>query len=72
MAARLLNPILQRGRFSVLVQTLHRKNYALDRGTSLTIPNWSGLSTNTGNGALELLLDPTATGPQRFYRLRQW
>ena len=70
--ARLLSPVCQGGRFSALVQSLNRTHYALDGRNSLTATDWSALSTNAGNGALELLLDPSATGPQHFYRLRQW
>jgi hypothetical protein len=69
---RLLSPAWQTGRFSVLLQTLHRKYYALEYKDSASATNWSPLSTNLGNGALRLLSDPAAAVPQRFYRLRQW
>ncbi len=69
---QLLDPVKQAGTFSVLAQTLSRKNYALDYKDSLTETNWSAVSTNAGNGALRLLSDPAAAPAQRFYRLRQW
>jgi hypothetical protein len=69
---RLLSPAWQSGRFSLLAQTLNRKSYALECKTSTLAANWSALSTNTGNGALEQLSDPAATASQRFYRMRQW
>jgi hypothetical protein len=69
---RLLSPTWQTGRFSVLLQTLHRKHYALECQNSASATNWSPLPTNLGNGALRLLSDPAATAAQRFYRLRQW
>jgi hypothetical protein len=69
---RLLNPIRAPGTFGVVIQTLNRKHYALDFKNSLTTTNWTPLFTNTGNGALELLTDRTATVSQRFYRMRQW
>jgi hypothetical protein len=56
----------------MLAQTLNRMNYALEFNNSVATTNWSALSTNAGNGALEVLTDPTALGQQRFYRLRQW
>jgi hypothetical protein len=70
--SQLLSPAWQGSRFSVLAQTLNRKNYALEFNNSAGSTNWSALSTNTGNGALEQLSDPAATVPQRFYRMRQW
>jgi hypothetical protein len=69
---QLLSPARQGSRFSVLVQTLNRKNYALEFNPSIAATNWSALSTNTGHGALQLLTDPAATASQRYYRMRQW
>ena len=69
---RLLNPVWKGHRFSAVAQTLSLKNYALEFKNSLTAANWTAVSTNAGNGALMLLTDPSATGPQRFYRMRQW
>ena len=68
----LLNPLRTPQTFSVLIQTLYRKHYALDFKNSLTVADWNSVSTNAGNGALELLTDRAATTTQRFYRLRQW
>ena len=39
---------------------------------SLTDTNWIALPAVGGNGALQILSDPDASVPQRFYRLRQW
>ncbi len=69
---RLLSPVRQGNSFSALVQTLNRKNYALEFKGSLTDTSWTAFSTNAGNGALELLRDPAASMRQRFYRTRQW
>ena len=69
---RLISAFWQEGRFGALVQTLNRHGYALEYKASLTTTNWTPLSTNSGNGTLELLRDPNATGSQGFYRLRQW
>ena len=70
--SRLLNPARKANQFSAEVQTLNGRKYALDFKNSLTVTNWTGASTNAGTGALRMLTDPTATGAQRFYRLRQW
>ncbi len=69
---RLLNPAWEGQQFSVLVQTLSGRNYALEFKDSLAATNWTGVCTNAGNGALRALTDSTATGARRFYRLRQW
>jgi hypothetical protein len=68
----LLNPVRTPRTFSFLMQTLHRKHYALDFKNSLSATSWSPISTNAGNGGLELLTDHAATADQRFYRVRQW
>jgi hypothetical protein len=69
---RLLSPSLKNGRFSALLQTLNRRHYALEYAVSLTANQWTGITTNAGSGGLEILADPAATAPQRFYRMRQW
>ncbi len=69
---QLLSPVRQGGRFSVLVQTLDRQNYALEFNNTIATTDWSAVATNAGNGALLQLSDPAATGAQRFYRMRQW
>ena len=69
---RLLNPARRGSQFSALVQTLHRKHYALEFVDSVVETNWAGICTNAGNGALQIVTDPGATASQRFYRLRQW
>jgi hypothetical protein len=56
----------------MLIQTLSPKHYALEFKDSLATTNWTAVSTNAGNGGLRTLTDPTATGAQRFYRVRQW
>jgi hypothetical protein len=68
---RLLHPNLQGNRFSVLLQTLNRQSYVLERKESLADTNWTAIGTNAGNGSLKLLSDPAATAPSVFYRTRQ-
>ena len=67
-----MRPARKGGCFSALAQTLNRKSYVLDYRDSLAATNWTALTTNTGNGALRLLVDPTATAPERFYRMQHW
>ncbi len=55
---QLLNAAWQSNRFSAQVQTLSPKNYALEYKDSMSATNWTGLSTNAGNGALKVLTDP--------------
>ena len=66
---QLLSPALQGAGFSVLVQTLNRKNYALEFKSPITTTNWSAITTNTGNGSLRQLTDPAAPPSLRFYRV---
>jgi len=69
---RLLNPSKNGNRFSALVQTVNGREYALEFMDSLAATSWTGVCTNTGDGMLQELADPNATGAQRFYRVRVW
>jgi hypothetical protein len=69
---QMLQPARKGSQFSVLLQTLNRKSYALERKDSLAETNWTVVCTNSGNGVLRMLADPSALAPQRFYRTRQW
>jgi alpha-tubulin suppressor-like RCC1 family protein len=68
---RLYSPMRKGGEFSALLRTRHGKNYALEFRNTFTT-NWNSLPAVTGNGALRLLMDPSASTPRRFYRVRQW
>lgn len=68
---QMLNPTRKGSQFSVLLQTLCRSSYVLERKDSLAETNWSAVCTNSGNGALRVLADPSAVAPQRFYRTLQ-
>jgi alpha-tubulin suppressor-like RCC1 family protein len=69
---RLMAPAKKGSQFSATVQTLAPRSYALEYKDSLVATNWTNVCTTPGNGALRILTDPTATGTQRFYRMRQW
>jgi hypothetical protein len=71
-APTLLHPTRVRPRFNVLVQTYAGRHYAFETKTNLTQPAWSALQTNYGNGVMQFFIDPAATGPRRYYRVRQW
>jgi hypothetical protein len=71
-APRLSWPLHTGSQFSVLVQTFPGRNYTLESKDSLTAGTWSSVATVLGNGNLQFLRDPAASGPQRYYRVRQW
>jgi hypothetical protein len=71
-APLLLNPTRVRPRFSLLLQTYAGQHYAFEAKTNLTQPTWTALRTNYGDGVMQFLVDPAATGPRRYYRVRQW
>jgi alpha-tubulin suppressor-like RCC1 family protein len=56
----------------VRVQTLARKNYALEFKDTLSFSSWTAIATNRGNGALLQFTDPASSPTGRFYRIRQW
>ena len=69
---QILRAFLKGSRFSVVVQTSAGKNYALEYKTSLGASAWVTAGSLRGTGGLQLLVDPQAIGPQRFYRVRQF
>jgi hypothetical protein len=68
---RLLRPVRSATRFSALVQTFWGKQYTLEFSPVLPAPFWTPASTNRGNGALQIMTDESANGPQRYYRIHQ-
>ncbi|HWW02233.1 MAG TPA: hypothetical protein VNZ64_21205 [Candidatus Acidoferrum sp.] len=69
---QLLAPRRQGSQFNVWVQTFYGKSYALEYNTSPSAAGWTTLAVVRGNGARQFLVDPSATSPQRFYRVRQF
>jgi hypothetical protein len=57
--------------FSVLVQALAGKYYSLEYKNVINVPGWTSLPEIRGSGAPRFLLDLSATGPRRFYRVKQ-
>jgi hypothetical protein len=68
----LSGPHYSGGQFTVLVQTVNGRNYALEYKNNLTGGSWISLPSIRGNGSLMPLTDPDATVGQRFYRVRQF
>jgi sugar lactone lactonase YvrE len=68
----LLTPVADGGTFSALAQTLCRAEYALEFKTSLVDAAWTPVTTNRGNGAVGVLVDPAPASPPRYYRMRVW
>jgi alpha-tubulin suppressor-like RCC1 family protein len=58
--------------FSVTLQSQSGRVYALEFKDSLTDNSWTALPLVAGNGRLLELSDSSATGAQRFYRVRRW
>lgn len=70
--ALLANPTWDSNGFRVFVPTQSGRVYRLEYKNSLTDSEWIGLSLVVGNGGIRILSDPTASGTQRFYQVRQW
>jgi hypothetical protein len=69
---QILHMALKGTQFSVLLQTFVGRTYALEYKNSLDASTWQVAGLARGNGALQSLVDSNATGPQRFYRVRQY
>jgi hypothetical protein len=68
----LVSPSWNAGVFSVSVPTQSGRVYRLEYKSSLADANWIALPLVAGNGGARQLTDSTATGAQRFYRVRRW
>lgn len=66
----LVAPVWQGNQFSVSVATVSGAAYYLERKASLGDANWIAVSNLPGNGLVQVLTDPLATGEQGFYRVR--
>ena len=61
---------LSAGVFRVALATVNGENYFLEFKSSLTEGIWTELQTVAGDGTLRTMVDPSATGPRGFYRVR--
>ncbi len=65
----MFNPMRANNRFSVSVQTVACRTYALEYKTSLAHSAWTALPAISGNGTVQTLVDSAASNSQRFYRV---
>jgi len=65
-------PVKSAGSFQVSLRTRSGRVYSLEHTPSLSNSNWTPLPLVPGNGGLQVLVDPTATSAQRYYRVTQW
>jgi hypothetical protein len=65
-------PARSGNQFSLVVQTVPGKHYSLEYKNSLSSATWTDLPSIYGLGTLQFLVDPTASGPQKVYRVRQF
>jgi len=72
LKAPLTNPLLRDAIFSVSLPTQSGRVYALEFNGALDDSSWTTLPLVAGNGGLLTFTDSSATGGQRFYRVRQW
>jgi hypothetical protein len=68
---RLFSPARNGSTFQVSVITLTGRIHVLEFTDALTSPTWTSLLPGiVGDGTVKTLTDDTASGPQRFYRVR--
>jgi uncharacterized delta-60 repeat protein len=67
---RLVNPVHANGVFKVSLATVNGENYFLEFKSSLTEDTWTTLPAVAGDGTFRTLIDPSATGPRAYYRVR--
>jgi hypothetical protein len=72
LTAPMVDPACTDSSFSMSVPTQSDRVYALEYKDTLTDGPWRALPLVAGNGSTRRLTDPTATGAQRFYRVRRW
>ncbi len=68
----LANASWRYGHFQGAVDSRCERVYALQFKNRLTDNNWTLLPLAAGSGQIQTLTDPTATAPQRFYRVLKW
>jgi len=64
------SPTCNAGQFTVTVATEAGYTYSLGYKATLTDASWMPASQVVGDGASKRLIDSTALGPQRFYRVK--
>jgi alpha-tubulin suppressor-like RCC1 family protein len=67
-----VDPVWASNTFSVSLFSLNNRVYRLEHKDSLQDSNWVAHPLVAGTGSIVTFTDPTATGTQRFYRVRRW
>jgi hypothetical protein len=65
-------PSFQSNGVAIPLPTQSGRVYSLQYRNSLMESDWTALPLVAGNGHVEVLVDPTATNSQRFYRVLRW
>jgi len=65
-------PTWNGGNFRLLLPTESGHVYVLEYKDSLTQASWTSMPLISGNGVTQTLIDSTASGGQRYYRVRRW
>jgi len=68
----LINPQTTNSQFNVSIQSRNGLVYALEYKNSFNDSNWTALPLVAGTGKVLTLTDPTTSGSQRFYRVKEW
>jgi hypothetical protein len=71
-SALLVNPNWTTNGFSLSLPTDCGRVYRLEYNDAISNSNWTGLPLVAGNGFLRTLVDASATGAPRYYRVRRW
>jgi hypothetical protein len=72
LRAQMTNPKSDANGFSCSLSAQSGRVYRLEYKDSLIDPDWTALPLVAGSGGAVTLTDSTATGSQRFYRVRRW
>ncbi len=65
----MIAPTFQDGQFSVTVATATNRFYFLEYRTSVSEPGWTTVTNVLGNGQTQMLYDPNAGPPGKYYRV---
>jgi len=69
--AQLQSPQLSGGNFGFSFGTVNGQSYTIQQNTNPATTNWTFYTNLTGNGSPYQFTAPSATIPQRFFRVRQ-
>jgi hypothetical protein len=67
---RIVSASVSGGDFSLSFPTATNRSYTVQRSPSLSLPNWTNLTTLSGNGATRSVTHTNVGASQQFYRVR--